>query len=142
MSEAVLRRSARNPTAFLRRAERNRQTDEVRHDQTRQRKFERGFLSLDMPDSLAARADWSDMGYAVRRLLNALDDPFRRLRREACIRRAAARLPRTSVWLQPLLWGIYRNGPERERTMAELGIPERTYWWGLKFFLDFFSVNV
>ena len=134
--------SYRNPQALLRRAERFRKANEARDDQTRQRRFERKFLSLDMPDSEAARCDWSDNGRTVRRLLFALDDPFRRRRREACVRRAAARLPRQSVWLRPLLWAVYRNGSDRARTMAELGIPKRSYWWGLNFFLEFFSANV
>ena len=139
MSGARPRRNARNPAAYLRRAMHNMRTDEVRHDQTRQRRFERRFLSVDMPDSVAARADWSDTGLAVRRLVNALDDPFRRQRRLARMNRAAARLPRKSVWLRPLLWAIYRNGPDRERTMAELGISKSSYWWGVNFLLKFYS---
>ena len=37
----------RNPKAYLKRAEHNRMVDEVRHDQTRQRTFERAFLHYD-----------------------------------------------------------------------------------------------
>ena len=139
MSEARTQRGARNPATLLRRAERFRLANEARDDQTRQRRFERRFLSVDMPDSVAARADWSDLGRQVRQLVSALDDPFRRQWRLARMNRAAARLPRKSVWLRPLLWAIYRNGPDREKTMAELGISKSTYWWGVNFFLKFYS---
>ena len=36
----------KNPQAYLKRAEHNRIANEVKHDQSRQRKFERGFLSI------------------------------------------------------------------------------------------------
>lgn len=36
----------KNPQAYLKRAEHNRKVDEIRHDKTKQRQFERDFLSI------------------------------------------------------------------------------------------------
>ena len=127
--------------ALLRRAERFRLRDESRHNQTRQRRFERGFLSRDMPNSLASRAEPSDGGKMMRAIVRHLDAEYDRRRREMLINIAAAKLPRRSAWLRALLWAIYRNGSNRRKTMAELGIPKPTYWWGVKFFLKFYSAQ-
>ena len=133
------RRGVKRAAALLRKAEHNRQADEARHDHTRQREFERRFLSRDLPDSKAARADASDAGRLVEATIARLDAPTRRERQIAALNAAAAKLPRKSGWLRKLLWAIFRNGSDREQTMAELGIPKRTYWWGVNFFLKFYS---
>ena len=38
-----------------------------------------------------------------------------------------------------LLWAIFRNGSDREQTMAELRLSKSSYWWGVNFFLNFYS---
>ena len=133
------RRRVKSAAGYLRIAERNRRANEAKHDQTRQRQFERNFLSRDLPDSKAARADASDGGRLTARLVEGLDAPTRRERQIAAINAAAAKLPRRSGWLRKLLWAIFRNGRNRELTMLELHLPKRTYWWGVKYFLDFYS---
>ena len=131
-----------NPAAYLRRAIHNLRVDEMRHDQTRQREFERRFESRDLPDSRAARADASDNSRAINRLVRQMDEPVRQKLREMRVNQAAASLPRTSAWLRPLLWAIYRNGSNRKKTMSELGLSKSSYWWGVNFFLKFFSARI
>ena len=132
-------RRVKSAAALLRKAEHDRLVNEAKHDQTHQRRFERGFLSRDLPDSKAARADASDGGRQTAATFARLDASTRRERQIAALNAAAAKLPRKSGWLRKLLWAIFRNGSDRERTMAELHIPKRTYWWGVNFFLKFYS---
>ena len=133
------RRGVKSAAALLRKAEHDRLVNEAKHDQTRQRRFERGFLSRDLPDSKAARADASDGGRLTARLVAGLDAPTRRERQIAAVNTAAARLPRKPGWLRKLLWAIFRNGKNRELTMLELHLPKWQYWRGVKFFLDLYA---
>lgn len=134
-------RGVENAAALLRKAERNRLANEAIHDQTRQRQFERSFLSRDMPDSLAARVEASDGGKMMRAIVRHVDAEYNQKRREMLMNIAAAKLPRRSAWLRALLWAIYRNGSNRRKTMAELGISKYQYWRGVKFLLNFYSVQ-
>ena len=133
------RRRVKSAAGYLRIAERNRRVNEAKHDQTRQRRFERNFLSRDLPDSKAARADASDGGRLTARLVEGIDAPTRRERQIAAINAAAAKLPRRSGWLRKLLWAIFRNGRNRELTMRELHLPKWQYWRGVKYFLDLYA---
>ena len=133
------RRGVKSAADYLRIAERNRRVNEAKHDQTRQRRFERNFLSRDLPDSKAARADASDGGRLTARLVEEIDAPTRRERQIAAVNLAAAKLPRRSGWLRKLLWAIFRNGRNRELTMRELHLPKWQYWRGVKYFLDLYA---
>ena len=133
------RRGVKSAAGYLRIAERNRRVNEAKHDQTRQRRFERNFLSRDLPDSTAARADASDGGRLTARLVEEIDAPTRRERQIAAVNLAAAKLPRRSGWLRKLLWAIFRNGRNRELTMRELHLPKWQYWRGVKYFLDLYA---
>ena len=133
------RRGVKSAAGYLRIAERNRRANEAKHDQTRQRRFERNFLSRDLPDSMAARADASDGGRLTARLVEEIDAPTRRERQIAAVNLAAAKLPRRSGWLRKLLWAIFRNGRNRELTMRELHLPKWQYWRGVKYFLDLYA---
>ena len=133
------RRGVKSAAGYLRIAERNRRVNEAKHDQTRQRRFERIFLSRDLPDSKAARADASDGGRLTARLVEEIDAPTRRERQIAAVNLAAAKLPRRSGWLRKLLWAIFRNGRNRELTMRELHLPKWQYWRGVKYFLDLYA---
>ncbi len=133
--------SAFTDSPLLAKAERDRIADEARHDQTRQRRFERSFESRDMPGSKAALSAASDNGRGVWRVVREVDRATLENARTLRINRAAARLPRSSPFLRRLLWAIYRNGKNREETMAELDIPRGTYWWGVKFLLNFYSAQ-
>ena len=66
-----------NERNLLRRAEKCRRANEYTHDQTRQRRFERGFLSLDCPDENGDPYDYGDCGRSVRCMLHTLDEPYR-----------------------------------------------------------------
>ncbi len=120
-----------NIPALIHRAEKFRKANEYLEDQTRQRAFERKFVSRDMPNSSAAIADYSDGGRSVATTIRNIDAPARKAMRLNCIRRMAVRLPNSGI-LRSLLWAIYRNGSNRRETIGELGINERTYWRGLK----------
>ena len=52
---------------LAKRAERFYQIDQIRHDQTRQRAFERAFLSRDRADGEGDAFDYGDCGRAARR---------------------------------------------------------------------------
>ena len=128
------RRKVRNAKGLLRRSERNRIANEARDDQTRQRKFERSFESRDLPDSEAARADASDGGRCVRKIVIRFDAGYHRERRERLIRQAAVGLSGT---LKRILWGIFRGEDRRERIRLS-GVPKATYFWGLEKLLKLF----
>ena len=133
------RRGVKSAAAVLRKAEHDRLVNETKHDHTRQREFERRFLSRDLADSKAARSDASDGGRCVLRLVARLDAPTRRERQIAAVNVAAAKLPRKPGWLRKLLWGIFRNGRNREQTMLELHLPKWQYWRGVKYFLELYA---
>jgi len=131
------KRPIRNGRAYLRRSEHNRLANDTKHDQTRQRRFERKFESRDLPDSRAARAGATDGG---RQAAATRNYETRRNAEwyEAKVREAAARLPRRLKRFRALLWAIYRNGRERRVSIAELGTSEGWYRWGLKKLLKFY----
>ncbi len=62
---------------LLRCAEKCRRANEYAHDQTRQRRFERSFLSFDCPDENGDAYDYGDCGRSVRRMMRKLDAPYR-----------------------------------------------------------------
>lgn len=134
-----MNRSAANAdAALLRKSEAARRTNEAIHDHTLQRQFELSFESRDLPGSLASKSDASDRGRFAAVAVRNLDADYRRRRREGLIRQAAAKVPRNRMWLRTLLWAIYRNGSDRQKTMTELGLPKRSYWWGLKYFSNIY----
>ena len=62
--------------------------NEASHDQTRRRRFERAFRSLDRPDENGVTWDYGDCGRAMKRMLRRIDAPYRERRR--ALRFAAA----------------------------------------------------
>ena len=101
--------------------------DDARHDQTRQRKFERGFLSLDRPDDDGNLCDYGDCGWNVRRMLRAIDAPLRERIRDL---RFAAALDAFDGHpeLQRTLRAIRRHRRHgRGRIAAALGISVGAY---------------
>ena len=73
---------------LVRRAERFAAANACAHDQTRQRRFERRFLSLDCPDANGNLRDYGDCGRAARRMFRELDAPYHAHVRELRFRRA------------------------------------------------------
>lgn len=128
-------------TALLRKSERARLANEAAHDHTMQRKFELAFESRDLPGSRAANAEASDRGKFAALAIRNLDADFLHKRRIMLLRRAAAKVPRKQPWLKKLLWAIYRNGSDRRKTRAELGLSRTTYWRGFKILLKLNSVQ-
>ncbi len=61
---------------LVRRAEKFAKCDEVRHDQTEQRVFERSFLSLDWANEEGSGFDYCDGGRQMRALVRKLDEPY------------------------------------------------------------------
>ena len=74
--------------ALVKRSERFAAADEARHDQTRQRRFERAFLSLDWRNEDGDAFDYGDCGRAAKKLYASLDAPFRKRRRELLFKQA------------------------------------------------------
>jgi len=99
--------------------------DDVRRDQTCQRAFERGFLSLDHPDEDGNLWDYGDCGRAMRRTLRAIDAPFWEHVKEVRFRNALYRL-RNYPELQKTLRAIRRHRVRR-KIFSALKIGAETY---------------
>ena len=99
--------------------------NDAEHDNTLQRKFERGFISLDSPDEDGRLYDYGDCGREMRKMLRDLDGPYREHVRE---QRFAAALDALDGHpeLQRTLRAIRRHR-ERRQIAAALGIPPETY---------------
>ena len=100
-------------------------TDDVRRDQTRQRRFERKFLSLEFPRDDGLPYDYSFGSREVNRPVRHLDAPHRERLREARFRAALARLGRHPL-LQETLCAIRRHR-RRPAILAALGITVGAY---------------
>ena len=114
-------------TNLVRRAEKFSRANEVAHDQTRQRRFERGFLSLDRPDENGVMWDYGDCGRAMRRMFRDIDAPYREHVRE---QRFAAALDSLEAHpgLARALVAIRRHRHRgRKRIAASLGISVAAY---------------
>ena len=99
--------------------------DDVRHDQTYQRAFERSFLSLDHPDENGNMWDYGDCGRDMRRALRAIDAPFWEHVKELRFRNALYRL-RNHPELQKTLRAIRRHRIRR-KIFSALKIGAETY---------------
>ena len=87
--------------------------NDVAHDQTQQRAFERGFLSLDHPDENGNMWDYGDCGREMRQTLRAIDAPYWEHVRELRFRHALYRL-RDYPELQKTLRAIRRHRVRRK----------------------------
>ena len=61
---------------LVRQSEKFAAANKALHDQTRQRKFEQSFLSLDWTNEEGSRFDYCDGGRQMRALVRKLDEPF------------------------------------------------------------------
>ena len=100
-------------------------TDDVRRDQSRQRRFERRFLSLEFPKDDGLHYDYSFGSREVNRLVRHLDAPHRERLREARFAAAQARLGRHPL-LQETLRAIRRHR-RRPAILAVLGVTAGVY---------------
>ena len=99
--------------------------NDATHDQTQQRAFERGFLSLDCPDDNGDMWDYGDCGRAMCRMLRAIDAPFRERIREQRFAAALGALDGHPEY-QRTLCAIRRHRRRRE-IAAALGISVDAY---------------
>ena len=99
--------------------------NDVAHDQTRQRAFERGFLSLDHPDEDGNMYDYGDCGRDMRRTLRAIDAPYWEHVRELRFWNALYKL-RDYPELQKTLRAIRRHRVRR-KIFSALKIGAETY---------------
>ena len=111
--------------ALVKRSERFAAVNEVKHDQTRQRRFERAFLSLDWRDENGDAFDYGDCGRAAKKLYAALDAPFRKRRRELLFKQALYLL-RKHPELQRTLRAI-RRFRRRQKIFSALQIRPEVY---------------
>ena len=108
---------------LVRRAEKFALANEAAHDQTRQRTFERKFLSLDFKDANGDAFDYDDGGRHVQALVRRLDRPFWNQVRDL---RFAAALRRVPKDCRPMLEKIRARAPRR-KIMRALGMSRATY---------------
>ena len=99
--------------------------NDVAHDQTNQRNFERGFLSLDHPDENGNMWDYGDCGRDMRRTLRAIDAPYWEHVRELRFWNALYKL-RNYPELQKTLRAIRRHRVRR-KIFSALKIGAETY---------------
>ena len=99
--------------------------DDVRRDQTCQRAFERGFLSLDHPDEDGNLWDYGDCGRDMRRTFRAIDAPYWEHVRELRFWNALYKL-RDYPELQKTLRAIRRHRVRR-KIFSALKIGAETY---------------
>ena len=99
--------------------------NDVAHDQTNQRSFERGFLSLDHPDEDGNLWDYGDCGRDMRRTLRAIDAPYWEHVRELRFWNALYKL-RDYPELQKTLRAIRRHRVRR-KIFSALKIGAETY---------------
>ena len=118
------RLSAREKGLVVAAARRGLANDAAR-DQTRQRRFERSFLSLDRPDADGDLYDYGDCGREVRRMMRALDAPYRERVRDLRFRAALGVLDGHPE-LQRALRAIRRHR-RRKEVAAALGVSPETY---------------
>ena len=111
--------------ALVKRSERFAAADEARHDQTRQRRFERAFLSLDWRNEDGDAFDYGDCGRAAKKLYASLDAPFRKRRRELLFKQALYLL-RNHPKLQRTLRAI-RRFRRRQKIFSALQIRPEVY---------------
>ena len=99
--------------------------NDVAHDQTNQRSFERGFLSLDHPDEDGNLWDYGDCGRDMRRTFRAIDAPYWEHVRELRFWNALYKL-RDYPELQKTLRAIRRHRVRR-KIFSALKIGAETY---------------
>ena len=110
MSKKTYKKILSHDEALLCRAEKFNKRDETLHDHTRQRCFERRFLSRDLPDSKAAHADFSDGGKSAAQMY-AFDLPelyHTQNWYDEVLEKAARILPNKLRYLRKLLFNIYK----------------------------------
>ena len=110
---------------LVRRAERFAAANACAHDQTRQRRFERRFLSLDCPDADGNLFDYGDCGRAAKRMFRELDAAYHEHIREMRFWNALYRL-RDYPELQKTLRAI-RRYRVRQKIFSALQIGAETY---------------
>ena len=127
----------RNADALLACVKRREAANEARDDQTLQRRFERSFLSTDVPDKDGGARDHGDGGRAVGRIVGALDAPHRarvrKLRWQAALARLEGRpeLRRTLVAI--------RRFRDRGKIIFALKIKAETYRKRLEYLTKIFK---
>ena len=110
---------------LVRQSEKFAAADKARHDQTRQRKFEQFFLSLDWANEEGLYIDYGDGGRQMRALVRKLDEPFWNRVRELRFWNALYRL-RDYPELQKTLRAI-RRYRVRRKIFSALQIKANVY---------------
>ena len=110
---------------LVRRAEKFDNANAYAHDQTRQRRFERRFLSLDRPDADGNPFDYGDCGREARKLYRKLDAPYWERVRKHRFQSALRKLKRHPE-LKRTLRAILRY-EEREKIFSALKIGANVY---------------
>ena len=122
----------KNPAAYLRRAEHNRIANEVKHDKTRQRKFELSFLSIQAMDeidpdkNLAASATNDDL-LAIGRRDFSLRSPADQVQFNLDFEYYEELLGRIDTWLLIVFRAVFYGF-----SWKDLGIPQTNWLRWLK----------
>lgn len=121
-----------NEQAYLKRAKRNRQIDEARHEKTRQRQFELGFLSLQelnelYTDKNAHTSATNDNLLAIGRRDFSLHSPSEITSFNLDFEYYENLLSKTDISLLTVFRAIFSG-----LSWQDLGMPKRTFNWQLK----------
>lgn len=131
------KRKVKNPAALLACVQRREAANTVRNDQTRQRRFERSFLSSDLPDGNGEPYDIRDGGRLAAKLYSALDDLFFAQTREQRWQAALARLEGRPELRRTLV--AIRRFRDREKIIFALKIKAETYRKRLEYLTKIFK---
>lgn len=124
---------------LVKRSERFNRIDECRHDQTKQRKFEKTFLSTDWRNKNGDSFDYGDYCKSIRKLLYKLDAYWIRRRRKERFE-AACNALEDKPKLQETLLAI-KKYRKREKIIKALHITKEVYRARLKLLYRFFNLR-
>lgn len=124
-----------NPLAYARRALRNAATNEVVHDHTRQREFERKFLSLDWESKEGRRYDVGANAPSFAALWRRMDHEEDLAAAFVRVGELAMRLENAN--LEKVLWAVFQGRSHEERiNFSE--VSKATYFRAVIKILNFF----
>ena len=130
-------RKVKNPAALLACVQRREAANTARNDQTRQRRFERSFLSSDLPDRNGEPYDICDGGRQAAKLYSDLDASFCAQICEQRWQTVLARLKRRPELRRTLI--AIRRFDNREKIISALKIKAETYRKRLEYLTKIFK---
>ena len=118
----------KNPQAYLKRAEHNRKVDEIRHDKTKQRQFERDFLSIQAMEEIEDEKNviasaTNDALENIGRRDFSLRSPAEQAQFNIDFEYYEEKLGRIDTWLLIVFRAVFYGF-----SWQDIGLPKQTWW--------------